>query len=217
MLTNGAITFEHIFIAVSGPIAAGKSTLCGKIGKTTDSKVFEEPHEENVYLSDFYENPNEYAFRVQVNFLNMRYKLHKNILLKKGGVQDRSIYEDAVFASTLHKRGEMTERDLNTYKSLFENMMEEISHPDIFVYLRVSPEQCLDRIKKRGRDYEAGITLDYLKDLHGQYEEWVEEMSWKHCILRVNWENFGNTDTVISKVNDILQNARIPGITDLEL
>ena len=216
MPEGGYISLKGRFIAVSGPIAAGKSTLCEKIGKETHSTVFEEPHEENVYLTDFYENPKEYSFRVQVSFLNMRYKHHKKILLGKGGVQDRSIYEDAVFASTLYKRGEMSERDLNTYEGLFDNMMENITPPDIFVYLRVSPEQCLERIKKRGRDYEAGITLDYLKDLQEQYETWVEEMGKKVCILRVNWENFGSTDTVIFKVNEILKKTYAPGVTDLE-
>jgi deoxyadenosine kinase len=81
-------------------------------------------------------------------------------------VQDRTIYEDSVFARMLRNAGLMDERDYQTYVSLFNNMSNFMKKPNIIVHLDVTPEESLRRIRSRSRDCEAGITLEYLQGLY---------------------------------------------------
>lgn len=164
-----------IFIAVSGSIAAGKTTLCENLGKTLGMPVFHESVEDNPYLTDFYRDPVTYSFRLQVYFLNQRLKQHKEIASKcitelpvspiippasndipddetaklSGFIQDRTIYEDKVFAQVLRNEKHMSERDHDTYVDLFQNMIDKLGKPDIIIFLDVPPETCLARIKER--------------------------------------------------------------------
>lgn len=55
--------------------------------------------------------------------LNRRFQQHQQIIWQgKGGVQDRTIYEDSVFARVLKESGQMEPREYETYQSLFSNM-----------------------------------------------------------------------------------------------
>jgi deoxyadenosine kinase len=88
-----------------------------------DLPLYQEPVIDNIYLADFYKNPEQYAFKLQIYLLNERFKQHQQIIWNyKGGVQDRTIWEDRVFAKVLFQQGSMDQRDYETYLSLFQNM-----------------------------------------------------------------------------------------------
>lgn len=98
---------------------------------------------------------------MQVYLLNARFKQQQQIVWSgRGGVQDRTIYEDSVFARMLVDSGLMEERDYGTYISLFNHMSNFMRKPNIIVHLDVSPEESLRRIAMRSRDCETGITLE---------------------------------------------------------
>lgn len=115
---------------------AGKTTLATALAKTLNLPVYYEPVIDNEYLADFYQNPAKYSFALQVDsscvsiynirqifLLNKRFRQQQQIIWQgKGGVQDRTIYEDSVFARMLWKSGLMEERDYRTYIELFGNM-----------------------------------------------------------------------------------------------
>jgi deoxyadenosine/deoxycytidine kinase len=89
-------------------------------------------------------------------------------------LQDRTIYEDAyIFAPNLHAMGLMTTRDFENYFRLFQNMDSAITPPDLLIYLRASVPNLVMQIAERGRDYETGISIDYLKRLNERYEAWI--------------------------------------------
>ena len=146
---------KKIYISVSGPIAAGKTTFCKNLSDILQIPIYHEEVDNNPYLAPFYEDQKTWAFRLQIYFLASRYKQQQTILssLKELGVigiiQDRTIYEDPVFAKVLKKDGSFTETDFQTYQSLFDVMMDTISVPDVIVFLRASSEMCLSRIKQR--------------------------------------------------------------------
>ncbi len=92
-------TLDNVYIAISGIIGAGKSTLAEALAKRLNLPVYHEPVVHNVYLEDFYKETKKYAFPMQVYLLNARFKQQQEIIWGgKGGVQDRSIYEDSIFA-----------------------------------------------------------------------------------------------------------------------
>lgn len=90
---------ENVFITISGVIGAGKSTLATALAKRLNIPVYYEPVTDNVYLEDFYLDRKQHGFAMQVYLLNARFKQQQEIIWGgKGGVQDRSIYEDSIFA-----------------------------------------------------------------------------------------------------------------------
>ena len=112
--------------------------------------MYYEPVIDNIYLEDFYADMKRYSFPLQVYLLNARFKQQQQIIWSgRGGVQDRTIYEDSVFARMLRNSGLMDERDFQTYQSLFNHMSNFMKKPNIIVHLDVSPEESLRRIKLR--------------------------------------------------------------------
>ena len=103
---------SEIFIGIAGLIGAGKTTLADALGAHLNLPVYYEPVKDNAYLADFYSDTKKYAFATQIYLLNRRFAQHQEIIWRGGGgVQDRTIYEDAVFAKTLVNQGLMDRRD----------------------------------------------------------------------------------------------------------
>ncbi|HHU58448.1 deoxynucleoside kinase [Geofilum rhodophaeum] len=162
-------------IAIAGNIGSGKTTLAGLLAKHYGWEAHFEEVDENPYLPDFYEDMKRWSFNLQVYFLNSRFsQIVKFRQLEHTVVQDRTIYEDAyIFATNLYDMGLMSKRDFDNYLSLFELMTSLIQPPDLLIYLRASVPTLVRQIELRGRSYEAGIRLDYLKRLNERYEGWM--------------------------------------------
>jgi deoxyadenosine kinase len=157
---------------------------------------------DNEYLADFYKDPKKYSFSLQVYLLNVRFKQHQQIIWSgKGGVQDRTIYEDSVFAKMLRDSGLMEERDYRCYISLFSNMSNFMKKNTLIVHLDVSPEESLERIKMRSRDMESSVELSYLKSLHAAYEEFLLDISKVIPVIRVNWSQFKSAEEMAKVVH----------------
>jgi len=183
--------FDNVFIGISGLIGSGKSTLATALGEVLKLPVYYEPVIDNVYLADFYQDMQKYAFPLQIFLLNKRFKQQQQIIWQgQGGVLDRTIYEDGVFARMLRDSGKMDERDYRTYMELFQNMSNFMQKPNIIVHLDVSPEESYRRITMRSRDCEAGVPLEYLKDLHAAYEVFIEDISRVIPVIKVDYQQF---------------------------
>jgi deoxyadenosine kinase len=183
--------FENLFIGIAGMIGAGKSTLATALGKNLDIDVYYEPVDNNEYLADFYRDTKRYSFATQIYLLNRRFQQHQEIIWRgRSAVQDRTIYEDSIFARMLAETGLMEERDYRTYIELFRNMSNFMCKPNVIIYLDVSPERSMERIRARGRGVEDGITLEYLKALHRGYTEFVADISRVIPVIQVDYDRF---------------------------
>lgn len=186
---------HDLFIGIAGLIGAGKTTLATTLGDHLDLPVYFEPVGDNEYLSDFYRDTARYAFATQIYLLNRRFQQHQEIIWRGGGgVQDRTIYEDAVFAKTLVEQGLMEERDYRNYLQLFRHMSNFMCRPNVIIYLDLSPESSMKRIQQRSRDVESGISMDYLRSLHRHYEEFIRDISRAIPVIRVDWERYGSAE-----------------------
>ena len=192
-------------IGIAGNIGSGKTTLTRLLAKSMNWTPRFEPVDNNPYLADFYKDMQRWSFNLQIYFLNKRFKEVVNIRRSNGNViQDRTIYEDScVFAPNLHKMGLMSTRDYENYKDLFSLMISLVQPPDLMIYLRSSIEHLVGNIQKRGREYEEGIRLDYLKGLNDLYEAWITEYSdGKKLIIDVDKLDFENDPKDLSSVID---------------
>ena len=182
---------QDLFIGIAGMIGAGKTTLATALAKTLDIPVYYEPVDDNKYLADFYRDTARYSFATQIYLLNRRFQQHQEIIWRGGGgVQDRTIYEDAVFAKSLVQLGLMEERDYQTYLNLFRNMSNFMCRPHVIIYLDVRPERSMERIRERSRGVETGITVEYLTSLYQEYENFIRDISRSIPVVRVDWDMF---------------------------
>ena len=181
-------------IAIAGNIGAGKTTLTHLLAKHYDWEMQLEDMDDNPYISDFYEDMQRWSFNLQVYFLNTRWKYIQDIRKgKKTVIQDRTIYEDAhIFAPNLHAMGLMSTRDFENYNSLFQNISQQITPPDLLIYLRAGIPKLVHQIQMRGRDYEDAIRLDYLKRLNERYEAWISEYKGKLLVFNVDDMDFSD-------------------------
>ena len=109
-------------------------------------------------------------------------------------MQDRTIYEDSIFAKMLAKTGLMEDRDYRTYVDLFRNMSNFMCKPSVIVFLDVSPEASAERIRARSRDVESTIKLEYLEALAEGYREFVANISKVIPVIRIDYERFATAE-----------------------
>ena len=202
-------------IAIAGNIGVGKTTLCKMLSKHYKWNPLYEAVDNNPYLDNFYEDMQRWSFNLQVFFLNSRFRQVKDIIeSKKDIIQDRTIYEDAfIFAPNLHAMGLMTLRDYENYLDLFNLMESFVSPPDLLIYLRSSIPALVDKIQDRGRDYEEGIRIDYLKRLNERYEAFFAKYKHNHLVIQATEIDFQNSSTdfksIIDKIDKNLKQNKL--------
>ena len=210
--SNNLLMTEDNFIGISGLIGAGKTTLAKALGKVLNLPVYYEPIIENEYLEDFYRDMKRYSFSFQIYLLNCRFRQHQQVLWTgTGGIQDRTLYEDSIFAKVLYEDGNMEEREYKTYLNLFKSMSNFMKKNTLIIHLDCKPEESLERIKKRARGCETGITLEYLTKLYNGYEEFIKQISKVIPVLRVNYSKFKTAEEmaeIIKKEYESMQNVR---------
>ena len=176
-------------IAVTGNIGAGKTTLTTMLAKHYGWNAQYEDVDHNPYLDDFYQDMSKWSFALQMYFLGSRFRQVKEIRESgKNIIQDRTIYEDAhIFAENLNEMNLLSDRDYSNYTSLFNLMKSFVSAPDLLIYLKADISTLTKQIAKRGREYEVGISIDYLMRLNKKYEAWINSYKeGKLLIIDVN-------------------------------
>ncbi|MFZ9074866.1 MAG: deoxynucleoside kinase [Flavobacteriaceae bacterium] len=198
-------------IAIAGNIGAGKTSLTELLAKHYNWEAHFEDVIDNPYLDDFYNHMERWSFNLQIYFLKSRFQ---QLLAIKNNpktiIQDRTIYEDAhIFAPNLKAMGLMNLRDFKNYQELFELMESLIKGPDLLIYLRSSIPNLVNKIHKRGRDYETSISIDYLSRLNERYEAWTSTYDkGKIVIIDVDnmdfVENKDDLKHIIGKIDAVL-------------
>lgn len=200
-MTTAAPNFTNLFIGIAGMIGAGKSTLATALGEHLGIDVYYEPVADNEYLEDFYRDTARYSFATQIYLLNRRFQQHQEIIWTgRSAVQDRTIYEDSIFAKMLVQLGLMDERDYRTYQQLFNHMSNFMCRPNVIVYLDVKPERSMERIEQRGRAAEGGITMEYLQALYAGYREFIADISRYIPVIEVDYDRFHTAEEMATMI-----------------
>ncbi|RMH65171.1 MAG: deoxynucleoside kinase [Calditrichaeota bacterium] len=210
-----------MYVAIAGNIGVGKTTLTRKLSERLGWKAYYEKVIDNPYLSDFYGDMKRWSFHLQIFFLSHRFKSQKEITQWPGScIQDRSIYEDVeIFAHTLHEQGQMSDRDYENYRQLFETMVEYLRKPDLILYLRSPVDRLLTHIQRRGREYEQSMDPAYLKQLNSAYDAWIERAVENNfnvvtveCAGRDFEHNEDDFELIYKPIKDLEQQQWLPGV-----
>ena len=215
-----------MLITIGAMIGAGKTSLAELVANHFNSEVFYESVDDNPILPVFYTASEEeiqtkrYPFLLQLWFLNTRFKSIKEALIKDNNVLDRSIYEDWYFAKVNKDLGRISDLEFSLYEDLLNNMLEGLEElpkksPDLMIYLSGSFETILERIKKRGREYELDEALvSYYYTLWEGYDNWIKQHYKASEVLIINIDeidyvnNEEHKQKVLSMIEQKLEEIR---------
>lgn len=206
---------KHL-VVVAGNIGAGKTSLTERIGSRLGWRTEYESVTDNPYLPDFYADMRAWAFHLQIFFLGHRAEQYLDVARdKRSAILDRSIYEDFhIFARALHHMGNVAERDYLAYRRLFDLVVDGLPRPGLLIYLKAPVEVLMERIRRRARNIETGISKEYLSLLDSFYDEWLS--AFDLCpVLTIRTDNLdyvhqpGHLDTVVDRIQDKLAGKEV--------
>ena len=191
-------------IGIAGNIGCGKTTLTRKLSEYYGWTPRYESVTYNPYLEDYYSDIPRWSFNLEVYFLAQRFKDILDIRRSDEVIiQDRTILEGVhIFVENNYRMGNLSDRDFRTYMDLFELMMSLVKEPDLLIYIKSSVPHLVSQIQKRGREYEQGISLDYLAGLNSLYENWIDSYKGKLLIIDGDGMDFENRPEDFASITD---------------
>jgi deoxyguanosine kinase len=196
------------FIAVEGPIGAGKTTLARKLATTFNYQMLLENAEDNPFLERFYQNQKNAALATQLFFLFQRSQqiqdLRQGDIFEPVRVSDFLIDKDRLFA-----RLNLDEDEYALYDKVYQQLTIDAPKPDLVIYLQAPANVLTSRIQSRGVAFEQSISVSYLESINEAYSEFFLYYD-EAPLLIVNAEgiDFANRQEDYAQLVDYLLNIR---------
>ncbi len=167
-LKAGAPGARPSFVVVEGPIGAGKTSLAHRLSAAYGADLLLEQPEENPFLERFYQSRQHYALPTQLYFLFQRARqleaLKQGDMFQPVRVADFLLEKDSLFA-----RLNLDDQELKLYEQVYTKLSLEMPVPDLVIYLQAPVEVLMERIRKRGIEFERAIDRSYLEALMDAY------------------------------------------------
>jgi deoxyadenosine/deoxycytidine kinase len=207
------------YIAIEGSIGAGKTTLAQKISTDLNASLLLEKFEDNPFLPQFYEDPQRFAFSVELFFTAERFRqlkdfMQQNQSLLFGGIT----VSDFIFQKSLVFAGNNLSGDeLKLFRLLFDIMLPTLPQPDVIFYLLSPVDELLNNIKKRGRSFEQNIKGEYLEKIQQAYLNYFKQMpELKIVLINTQRFNFIENKSDYALFMELLSTKFEKGITAIE-
>lgn len=166
---------KHHFITIEGNIGAGKTTLSHLLAVHYNARLVLEEFAENPFLAKFYEQPQQYAFPVELFFMAERYKQLKEMVHNKDLFQHVTISDYLFTKCLLFAKVNLPEEEFRLYQKLFDIIHQQLLFPDIVIYLHAPVQRLQQNIRKRNRPYELNIPDEYLFNLQETYTSYIKQ------------------------------------------
>lgn len=191
-------------IGVAGNIGSGKTTLTRMLSEHYGWIPKYEAVTYNPYLEDYYKDIPRWSYNLETYFLAQRFRDVLEISKSKDVIiQDRTLFEGVyIFVANNRELGNLSDRDYDTYMQLFELMMSMVQPPDLLIYLKSSVPHLVAKIQKRGREYEQGMSLEYLSGLNRLYGEWIANYKGKVLTIDADELDFQNRPEDFAYITD---------------
>ena len=158
-------TIEPRFIAVEGAIGAGKTSLVNLLEQQYGARVILEKNDSNPFIAKFYEDQETYSFQTQIYFLLSRYNQYMELA-------QRDLFNSVVLIDYLFQRDKifaqlyLEDHEYRLYEQIYNLISSKAPKPDLVIFLQASTEVLLERVSKRGREYESFMDPDYLDSVN---------------------------------------------------
>lgn len=187
---------KPFFIAVEGPIGAGKTSLAKRISEHFEFHLVKEIVEENPFLGKFYNDKNEWSFQTEMFFLCNRYKQLNDVKKLRNEAKENIVSDYHIFKNKIFSNLTLDPIHKEKYNQVYDVLIQDMPKPNLVVYLNASLDTLLHRISVRGRIIEKKMDPEYLSTLSKSYDSFVNDFKIKHPEVPVLFFNGDELDFV---------------------
>ncbi|NML21065.1 deoxynucleoside kinase [Pseudoflavitalea sp. G-6-1-2] len=202
---------NYHFITIEGNIGAGKTTLAHLLAKKFEARLILEEFADNPFLSKFYENPQQYAFPLELFFMAERYKQLKELVQSRDLFQTITISDYLFTKCLLFAKVNLPEEEFRLYQKLFEIIHQQIVQPDILIYLHAPVQRLQSNIRRRNRSYEQHIPDEYLFSIQETYTQYIKQHNMKTIFVDASNADFLGNEKHLQVIIDALGKDYGPG------
>jgi deoxyguanosine kinase len=196
---------KYHFITVEGNIGAGKTTLAHLLSRRLNARLILEEFADNPFLPQFYANPKQYAFPLELFFMAERFKQLKDRLHVTDMFQSVTVSDYLFTKCLLFAKVNLPDEEFRLYQKLFDILQQQLIFPDVLIYLHAPVQKLQQNIKKRNRPYETGIHDEYLLNIQEKYSSYLKEHHIKTIFIDVSNADFLDNDNHLQVVLDALE------------
>jgi deoxyadenosine/deoxycytidine kinase len=196
---------KYHFITIEGNIGAGKTTLAHLLAKHFNARLILEQFADNPFLPKFYENPQQYAFPLELFFMAERYKQMKDLLQQKDLFQNLTISDYLFTKCLLFSKINLSDEEFRLYQRLFEIINQQLIQPDLLIYLHSPVNKLQENIRKRKRPYEQNIPDEYLFNIQQTYTQYIKQHNLKTIIIDAGNADFLGNEKHLATVVEALE------------
>lgn len=196
---------RYNFITIEGNIGAGKTTLANLLSKHYNARLVLEEFADNPFLAKFYENPQQYAFPLELFFMAERFKQLKELLQQKDMFQQITISDYLFTKCLLFAKVNLPDDEFRLYQRLFEIIHQQLLQPDLLIYLHAPVKRLQANIRKRNRAFEQKIPDEYLFSIQETYTHYIRQHNIKTLFIDASNADFLGNETHLKVVTDALE------------
>jgi len=196
---------KYHFIAVEGNIGAGKTTLSQLLSQHYNAKLMLEEFAENPFLTKFYENPKQYAFPLELFFLAERFKQQQDLIKTADLFQSVTISDYLFTKCLLFAKVNLPEEEYRLYQKMYEVFSQQLTQPDVLIYLHAPVNKLQSNIKKRNRKFEQSIPDEYLFKLQETYTSYIKQHNLKTIFVDASNADFLYNEAHFKLITDALE------------
>jgi deoxyadenosine/deoxycytidine kinase len=196
---------NHRFIAIEGNIGAGKTTLSHLLSQHYNAKLILEEFAENPFLTKFYENPKQYAFPLELFFLAERFKQQQDLVKSKDLFQEVMVSDYIFTKCLLFAKVNLPEEEFRLYQKMFDVFYQQLTQPDIIIYLHAPVNRLQNNIKKRNRKFEQAISDEYLFKIQETYTSYIKQHNVRTIFVDASNADFLYNEAHFKVITDALE------------
>lgn len=196
---------EYNYLVIEGNIGAGKTSFATMLAEETGSRLILEQFSDNPFLARFYEDPERYAFQLELSFLSERYQQIKTELGHPDLFGQTVVSDYFLAKSFIFSKHNLKDDEMVLFEKLYSIINLQIPRPDLYVYLHLPVERLMDNIRKRGRTYEKNIKAEYLKEVQdGYFGFFKSQTELKILVIDTSNIDFVNKKTDYQQIKKII-------------
>ena len=195
---------KYNFITIEGNIGAGKTTLAHLLSRHYNARLILEAFADNPFLPKFYENPQQFAFPLELFFMAERFKQLKDLIQQKDLFQNLTISDYLFTKCLLFAKINLPDDEFRLYQRLFDIMHQQVTQPDIVLYLHSPVNKLQQNIRKRNRPYVQKIKDDYLFSIQETYTHYIKQHNIKTLFVDVSKSDFLGNELHLKTIIDAL-------------